>query len=240
MTNLIQKIIPKSIKKEIREQYLPPAKIKNSQKIFGIGNNKTGTTSLKVAMKELGFIIGDQRTAENLIHQWAKRDFKPIVSYCKSAQFFQDIPFSRPYTYVILDHEFPNSKFILTVRDNSEQWYESLIKFQSKLWGKEGRIPTKEDLMNAPYIYKGFAWETRKLSMNIPDDDPYNKEMLIAAYEQHNEDVKEYFRHRPEDLLVLNVAESGAYQKLCKFLGVKSESKDFPWENRTTVSKQQK
>src|SRR5690554_812633 len=73
-------------------------------KIFGIGANKTGTTSLKAAMRAMGYSIGDQRIAENLVTDWAKRDFARIVEYCRSAQFFQDIPFSKPYTFVVLDH----------------------------------------------------------------------------------------------------------------------------------------
>lgn len=86
------------------------------QKVFCIGRNKTGTTSLKKALSEFGYLIGDQRAAERLIDAYAIRDFGPIMSYCETAEAFQDVPFSWPYTYVVLDQAFPNSKFILTVR----------------------------------------------------------------------------------------------------------------------------
>lgn len=75
-------------------------------------------------MKELGYDVGNQRVAELLVYDYAIRDFQKIVEYCNSADFFQDTPFSKPYTYVILDHEFPGSKFILTIRDSAEQWYK--------------------------------------------------------------------------------------------------------------------
>jgi|SRR5690554_5299286 len=208
---------------------------KNKPKIFGIGNNKTGTTSLKKAMEELGFKVGDQRAAELMLQQYTSRNFKPLIKYCKTAQFFQDIPFSKPYTYIVLDHEFPGSKFILTIRDSPEQWYNSLIKFHGKLWGKKGGTPTKEDLMEANYIYKGWAWEVMKNVEGVPEDDLYNKEILIKSYIDHNNQVVDYFKHRPKDLLVLNVAKSGAYSKLCEFLGVQSNAIDFPWENKTDV-----
>ncbi|MGM0589755.1 MAG: sulfotransferase [Bacteroidota bacterium] len=204
-----------------------------SRKIFGIGSNKTGTTSLEAAMRELGYVVGHQRTAENLIDAWARREFKRIVSYSKTAQFFQDIPFSKPYTFVVLDYEFPGSKFILTVRDNPEEWYNSLTKFHAKLWGKDGRIPTKEDLQQATYIEKGWPWKANRISYNTPDDNPYHKEILIQYYIDYNKSVKEYFRHRPNDLLVLNVAEVNAYQKLCDFLGVEPIGDAFPWKNKT-------
>ena len=102
--------------------------VKGNTKIFCIGANKTGTTSLKKAMDELGFVVGAQITAENLVDDWAQRDFRRIIKYCKSAEFFQDAPFSFEFTYIVMDHAFPGSKFILTERDSPEQWYNlSLI-----------------------------------------------------------------------------------------------------------------
>lgn len=203
------------------------------KKIFCIGRNKTGTSSLKKAMEEMGFIVGDQRKAELLFDDWAIRDFRRLIEYCRTAQFFQDTPFSLPFTYVVLDHVFPGSKFILTIRDNAEQWYNSLTRFHAKMWGKNGRIPTKEDLQNSSYIYKGRAWVNNRKMYNSPEYDPYKKEILIKDYNNHNENVIEYFRHRPKDLLILNVAEKDSYQKLANFLNVKTDKQEFPWENKT-------
>lgn len=202
-------------------------------KVFGIGANKTGTTSLEAAMRELGYKPGNQSAAELLVRNWAVRDFRRIVEYCRSGNFFQDVPFSLPYTYIVLDHEFPGSKFILTVRASPEQWYSSLVRFHSKLWGKNGQIPTKEDLMNANYRYKGWAWHVNRTWVNTPESNPYERETLLRQYTEHNNSVKFYFRHRPDDLLVLNVAKKDAYQKLCQFLGMTSTRKKFPWKNKT-------
>jgi len=232
MIDTIKNILPEKVKWRIRNSITRLQSVKR-QKIFGIGLNKTGTTSLKTAMDELDYVVGHQPSAELLMDDWAKRDFSSIVSYCKTAQFFQDVPFSKPYTFVVLDHEFPNSKFILTVRDTAEQWYNSLTKFHAKKWGKEGRIPTKEDLQKAPYIYEGWAWKINRMSYHTPENEPYKKDVMLNFYKGYNASVKEYFRHRPEDLLVLNVAENGSYQKLCEFLGVNSERDDFPWKNKT-------
>lgn len=94
-------------------------------KVFCIGRNKTGTTSMARAVVSLGFKLGKQSRAERLLEDWGKRDFCRIIRYCKSADAFQDIPFSLPDTYQALDEAFPKSKFILTVRNNSEEWYET-------------------------------------------------------------------------------------------------------------------
>lgn len=208
-------------------------KIRNKPKVFGIGANKTGTTSLKIAMRDLGFLVGNQRVAERFIYDWNKRDFKNIIKYCKKAEFFQDVPFSWPYTFIIMDQTFPNSKFILTVRDNADEWYQSLIKFHSKKWGKDGRIPTKEDLMEATYQWKGRPWETNRCIYSSPEEDPYNKEDLVDFYNSYVNSVLDYFKNRPDDLLVLNVANDNAYAKLIDFLGVTSEIKSFPWKKKS-------
>jgi len=202
-------------------------------KVFVIGQNKTGTTSLEKAFKDLGFVVGDQRVAEILYDRhYFKNEFDPIIEYCKTAEVFQDVPFSRPKTYEYLDREFPDSKFILTVRDDSEQWYSSLTRFHAKLFGKSGRLPTVDDLNLATYVRRGFMYNVIR-AHGTSDDDPYNYKIMTEYYESYNKEVLEYFKDRPDDLLVINVSEEGAYQKFVEFLGVDSHYRDFPWQNRT-------
>ena len=59
------------------------------------------------------------------------------------------------------------------------------------------------------------------------------KNYIWRANERHIASVKEYFRHRSENLLVLNVGQKGAYGRLCDFLGKESAREEFPWENKT-------
>lgn len=202
-------------------------------KYFCIGRNKTGTTSLKAAFEALGYPVGNQRKAEILTGKYYfEGDFQPIIDYCKTAQVFQDVPFSYPDTYKYLDKAYPGSKFILTVRDDAEQWYQSITRFHAKKFGKDGRIPTVEDLKAAQYAWPGFMYNVVRVH-GTPDDDPYNKEIMIAHYERYNREVIEYFKNRPGDLLVINIAENGAYRKFTEFLGVDSPYEDFPWKNKT-------
>jgi hypothetical protein len=203
-------------------------------KIFCIGLNKTGTTSLQTEMKQLGYIVGDQREAEKLFDDWVLRDFKRIIRYCFTAQFFQDAPFSYPYTFIAVDQAFPKSKYILTIRDDAKQWYNSLTRFHANLWGQKGIIPTAEDLKNATYIYKGFPYYSRMHIFNVTSDEPYKEDIMIDYYKTHNKNVRDYFRHRPDDLLVINLKEEDSYARFCKFLGVKQTKESFPWENKTS------
>jgi hypothetical protein len=208
-------------------------KSRKKTKYFCIGRNKTGTTSLKLAFENLGFTVGDQRTAEILYDRhYFDGEFEPIVKYCRTAEVFQDVPFSCPDTFKYLDKAYPGSKFILTVRDDAEQWYRSITRFHAKKFGKGGRTPTVEDLKSATYVKKGMPYNVVRIH-GTPEHDPYNKEIMVAHYENYNRGVVEYFKNRPGDLLILNVADKSAYEKFVKFLNVDSSYTEFPWENRT-------
>ncbi len=208
------------------------SEIKDTQKVFCIGLNKTGTTSVEKALIDLGYKMGDQRTGELLLEDWSKRDFSKLIELVKTADAFQDVPFSCPYTYMVLDHCFPNSKFILTIRDNPEQWYNSMTKFHAKLWGRDGQIPTVEDLKKADYIFEGYPFLFPKYCTLTPDD-PYNKEILFNFYNEHTRLVNEYFRFKQDKLLVINLSDLNSYHKMCSFLGKKPLYNEFPWENKT-------
>lgn len=202
-------------------------------KVFCIGKNKTGTTSLTKALTDLGYKMGDQTEGEWLSDKWYTRDFSGLKNYCQKSDAFQDIPFSRKFTYIYLDQIFPGSKFILSIRDSAEQWYYSLVSFHAKTFASDSKTVTADDLKNATYLYPGFAYKSFKELYQTPDDDLYNKEMLIHQYNTHNEAIFEYFRGKPDQLLVLNVGEKDAYKKFCAFLNKKPVYEEFPWELKT-------
>ena len=202
-------------------------------KVFCIGRNKTGTTSLKVALEELGYIMGNQREAERLIDAYAARAFNPIVEYCRSAEAFQDVPFSWPYTYVVLDQAFPESKFILTIRrGGGDASYASLVRHQTQRLGLD-RLPTPSELKQDPYVYRGWSYDVKHALVPKPDDALYDKDFYISLYKRHNLQVKQYFAHRPQDLLVLDVSAPDAYRQLCEFLDVAPVRETMPWKNKT-------
>jgi len=202
------------------------------RKVFCVGLNKTGTTSITEAFRNLGLRVGDEVAAKKLLKPWAVRDFPPIIKYCRSADAFQDSPFSFPYTYQALDQAFPRSKFILSVRSGPGEWYQSLVEAHGRRWAN-GAVPTKADLQEAVNVYRGRPWEANRLLFETPEGDPYNKEVLTEFYVRHQQNVKDYFRHREGSLLVLNVASAQAYGDFCVFLGEERVDMPFPWRNRT-------
>lgn len=205
---------------------------KSKPKIFCIGQNKTGTTSLKKFFNDHGYVVGDQIKAELLLDHYIARDWKPILKYCNTAQVFQDIPFSNSYLYILLDYHFPNAKFILSERDTPEAWYQSISKFHSNLFGKNGNIPTKENLQNADYRYKGFLWKSFSEKYGDAEEDLYNKEKLIEIYLNRNNQIKHYFKNK-SNFIELNVSKKNSVIKLSNFLNIRPKYQEFPWENKT-------
>jgi hypothetical protein len=203
-------------------------------KIFCVGFNKTGTTSLEQTLINHNYELGNQRQGELLLKDWIVRDFSRIIKLAKSAQAFQDIPFSLPYTFVVMDQNFNDSKFILTIRDSPEIWYESLVRFHSKLWGSCGsKVLTMSDLGKVNYLYPGFAELAARNVFNLTGEDPYEKNKLINTYVNHNQSIIDYFRYRPNDLLVLNLKHEDAYKKFCKFLNIDPIANSFPILNKS-------
>ena len=72
---------------------------------------------------------------------------------------------------------------------------------------------------------------------NTPNKEPYNKEVLLDYYSNHIYSVIEYFRSRPDKLLVINVSNDDDYIRLANFLNKEPIHKRFPWENKTTEIK---
>jgi hypothetical protein len=205
------------------------------RKVFCIGANKTGTTSLGELFRRLGLRVGQQGPAEMMIHDWARRNFLPIVRFSRSAEAFQDVPFSLPFTYQALDAAFPEAKFILTIRDSAQQWYKSLTRFHTRIIGK-GRLPTAADLKEHPYRYKGYIWDVQRLRYGIDEKTLYDPDLYQQTYLDHNKWVQQYFRHKPEKLLVVNVADYSAAREIVTFLGLETPEIEMPHLNKSATN----
>ncbi|MBR9859429.1 hypothetical protein GYB22_01490 [bacterium] len=203
-----------------------------NKKIFCIGRNKTGTTSLTSYLEQKRFYFNDQKTAELLVKDYADGDWSKILAHCKTAQIFQDAPFSWPNTWKQIVKQYPNAKYILTYRA-PESWYSSLTRFHTKLFSSDSnRTPDKSDLMNAEYRYKGFMWDANRAVWNTPEDDVYNKEIMLANYNQHNSEVRAFFKDKP-NFLEIDISSKEDFKKLNDFLNIKSEFDRFPHLNKS-------
>ena len=134
-----------------------------------------------------------------------------------------------PSFYEKIELLYPGAYFILTVRNSSEEWFQSLIRFHSKVFGSGKALPTREMLENSNYIYKGFAYDS---IVALFGPNLYDKEAYIQVYEDHIRDACKYFEGN-ENFLKLNIAETDSYSKLCDFLNVQPLAQSFPHENKS-------
>jgi hypothetical protein len=168
-------------------------------KVFGIGFHKTGTTSLAVALGQLGYRV----TGPNGVHDPHIADSYLAMCRKLANQFdaFQDNPW--PLVYREMDRLHPGSKFILTLRE-SDEWLRSAVGyFGSKM------TPMRE------LIY-GYGAPVG------------HEERYVERFEQHNQDVLDYFKNRPHDLLVFRITEGEGWERLGRFLGAEVPSAAFP------------
>jgi len=202
------------------------------RKVFCIGRNKTGTTSMAQALSSLGYSIGNQSTGESLFESWLQRDYAPIIDFCRSADAFQDIPFSLDDTYKALDRAYPDARFVLTTRTSPEEWLRSLVRFHAGILGIIG-TPTIRHLKDWTYRGEtGWLWKVQRHIFDIRDEqDLYEPGRYLATYQKHIDDVTLHFANRHGKLLVLNVADSRSMPALCDFLGVEFTGQMMPHLN---------
>ena len=172
-------------------------------KVFCIGFQKTGTTSMNSALTYLGYSVLSTRM--DLVYKAITGNLKPIMNIIEKYDAVEDTPF--PILYKELDKEFPDAKFILTVRD-SNKWITSLISHF-----KDGYTTMREFLYGSGYV-KG------------------NEENCIKVFEQHNKDVQEYFKDRQDKLLVLEIGDPESWKKIGEFLNEPIPDIPFPFKNR--------
>ncbi len=120
--------------------------------------------------------------------------------------------------YAQLDRQFPGSKFILTVRDR-EPWLRS-TRFH---W--EGRSAFQEPTSPEEETYMKVRRLLRAAVFGCYD---FNVEHFSHVYDQHVRNVREYFKDRPEDLLIMDICGGESWDTLCHFLGHPTPCEPFP------------
>ena len=190
----------------------------NTGKVFGIGFNKTGTTTLGRAFAALGITpIAEPRSPQidfrHLTQEiFTHGNYAPALYAALWFRAFQDRPWNVWNMYRILDAAFPHSKFILTYR-HPETWWRSVERWLSVAnQGDAARLHRYLQHLRASHL---------------------DKEQFVAAYQRHNQEIRTYFGDRT-DLLVVNFEEGDGWTPLCDFLDVKVPDLPFPHANRQT------
>lgn len=187
-------------------------------KVFAIGDNKTGTSSLQAALKYLGYNLCPEKPFYikdnpyfNLTFQ---KNWEPILKFTKDYDAFQDKPWNVGDFYKVLYEHFPTAKFILTYRD-ADDWFDSYVT-----WGKLTAL-------NRRWFYRTLSLTSYGVDdfLRVPE---HSKDVFL----KRNSDVVEYFKNS-DNFLSLHIKEENKWEKLCNFLAKPIPNIDFPHEKRT-------
>lgn len=173
-------------------------------KVFCVGFQKTGTTSMGAALEILGYRVTGGNWARD--PEVARVALQRALETAPLYDAFQDNPW--PLLYQEMDKAFPGSKFIMTIRP-PEQWIKSAVKGFGA-----GTSPVRE------WIYG----EGKGSPVG-------NEQTWLARYERHNREVLAYFAGRQDDFMVMDLAAGDGWEKLCRFLGQPVPDVPFPHAN---------
>lgn len=163
-------------------------------KIFGVGLNKTGTKTLGYYLKHWGF---RHKTYDiDAFDAYRAGRFGDVFEMMQDFDSFEDWPW--PLMFRELDRQYPEARFVLTVRRDPETWYRSLCNMAVRM---------------GPFN----AFERHIYGYSMPQG---RRREHIDFYNAHNRAVEEHFRDRPGKLLRLCWEDGDDAAGIAAFLGL--------------------
>ena len=177
-------------------------------KVFGIGLNKTGTTSLKKAFVRLGFNHLERRP--RLFKLWRNRRFEPIFEHAEEYESFEDWPWPLMVAE-LLEYYGDRARFVMTRRTSANAWVESLKRHAERT----------NPVQNPRKHIFGY-------------DYPHGREAEhMAIYDRHQAHVAALFKGCEHQLCTLCWEDGDGWPELCEFLDRPVPSGAFPRANRS-------
>lgn len=182
-------------------------------KVFCIGLNKTGTSSLHAAFRILGLkSVHYQDETGASIKDVILDNFlagRYILQGIEGYDAYSDWD-KAPHTIDVFkefDRQCPGSKFIVNTRE-LEAWLTSRERHVQRQQQEQRRHPDRD----VPWLQ-------------------VDREGWARQYRDHYAAVAAHFRERPDDVLVFDVAQGHGWAELCSFLGFAVPEVPFPKRN---------
>jgi hypothetical protein len=194
-------------------------------KVFVIGLSKTGTTSVGDALARLSYLrLGwEDIRSRFLFRSYLTGNISPFVSLSQYYDTFEDLPWAL--VYQDMAQLYPDAKFILTLRENDEDWLTSIKSHTSR------RV----------WIGHDFVYGARRAEGH--------EERYLEAYRNHTASVRSFFGGKAFETRLLEwvidskevVAKEDPekWGVFLKFLELEDSAEirdglgEFPWSNRT-------
>ncbi|XP_077965556.1 uncharacterized protein LOC144411824 [Styela clava] len=209
-------------------------------KVISAGFPKTGTKTMTVALKTLGFNVYDYMENSTILGKdWeiifkaggTTEDFRRMY---ENVDAVSDVP--PCYFWQELHKAFPDAKIILTTRDE-DSWFKSLV---TQMRSVESSWTLKLMSLLTPSGYLSFNILSDhcvgRVIFGLRDSlfwKPFrrvtlNELLLKLKFRKHNSHVIQ--NAPPKKLLVYNYRQG--WEPLCKFLGVPVPDVPFPHKNK--------
>ena len=195
--------------------------------IIGAGFGRTGTSSIKKALEDLGF--GPCYHMQEVIRHPSHVAFWRSASAQDPAawlRLFRPYRASIDYPACIVYRElmalYPDAKVLLTIRD-PQTWYESTLE---TIYRVSNLIPAWQRGLLWP-VARFYAMANAVIWDGLFEGRFEEREFAIGKYLAHIEAVKAAVP--PEKLLVFDVRQG--WGPLCEFLGVPEPAHPFPHLN---------
>ncbi|MEM6771129.1 MAG: sulfotransferase family protein [Bacteroidota bacterium] len=216
-----------------------------SLQILAVGLPRTGTSSLKQALIDLGYDkcmhMDELFNQPKLVDLWVelyetgKTDTDTLFAGYQSST---DIPAALLYKELL--GVYPDLKIILNTRD-AESWYTSMANTVYPVVPKtdeaKAELKRKGDEIHPRFhgIAKTLKLVEVYLLNRFLEGDFEDKEKTIAKYNAHLNEVREFV---PADQLLEFDVKDG-WGPLCAYLGADVPEHDFPHKNTTANFQQQ-
>lgn len=174
-------------------------------KVFGIGLNKTGTTTLGDAGEMLGLSrLGWQKgVSHELLQACFDNEIDRLIEEASKWDLLEDFPW--PLVYREMADTFPDALFVLTRRRSVEAWLTSQRQHTQASYGMHKRIYGAHSVEEAPEKYR-------------------------EVYDRHLTSVRAFFEGTGR-LLEVCWEEGDGWGELCGFLGEPVPDAPFPHSN---------
>lgn len=224
-------------------------------KVFCVGLNKSGTSTLGECLKLLGFgPLAEPQVLHDSFQpdQWREHLRRPFVFAPVPGQAGTetrdalDAPFGEYPYRAICDEVFDHANYGLALQIAS-----SFRSFKDRPWNTSPLYQVLDKAFPGSRFILTWRdpdtwWRSvdHWLRVSHPEDaakeqryrkhfgaDPADRVGCVAHYEAHNAEVRDYFAGR-DDFLAINFERGEGWAELCPFLGVPIPGAPFPHANR--------
>ena len=224
-------------------------KLKKNPKIFIIGANKTGTTSMRELFREMNFNVAPQQVQEKYFdeiirekHNFKQNQFDEKVKlFIDKYQVFQDAPFSKNNFYREVYKLYPKSFYILLNRDPNE-WYKSFYKnYLRYTKTKDLKDFDVKKLKDHDYIRKGYLFDfiisffPKNTNLEEINEKIKIKSFMILVFEKRNNEIRKFFKNSKK-FIEIDVKNEKDNSRIIKFLNLRNNVlMSMPHKNKTKI-----